>query len=96
MLGYSVQLLNNASATGASTAWPGGRGCFAVVGTLGGATVSLQALGPDSATWLDVGTATSLTAAGIVVFELPAGSIRASVASGTPSALYANAARVPQ
>jgi len=96
MLGYSVQLLNNASAVGASFVWPGGRGCFAVVGTLGGATVSLQALGPDSATWVDVGTTTSLTAAGIAAFDLPAGSIRANVTSGTPSALYANAARVPQ
>jgi hypothetical protein len=90
----AVTLLNNASATGASVLWTGGRGYFSVVGTFGGASVSLQVLGPDSATWLDVGTSTTVTAAGGVVFDLPDGQIRATVTGGTPSGLYARAARV--
>lgn len=93
---FAVPLLVNASATSAGFIWNGGRGDFAVVGTFGGATVSLQTLGPDNATWLDVSTVTTVTAAGHAVFDLPAGQIRASVASGTPSGIYATAARIPQ
>lgn len=83
------QLLSNASATGAAAQWGGGRGVFSLAGTVNGATVTLQYLGPDESTWLTA--ATSLTAVGIVSFELPPGKIRALVAGGSPSGLYANA-----
>lgn len=63
------QLLSNASATGAAAQWGGGRGVFSLAGTVNGATVTLQYLGPDESTWLTA--ATSLTAVGIVSFELP-------------------------
>lgn len=94
MRGFRVDLLSNASSTGSSQTWPGGRGTFIVSGTFSGATVALQLLGPDGSTWIDAGTYTSLTAAGGGNFDLPQGQIRASVASGTPSGLYAVAATV--
>lgn len=84
-------LLNNTAATGAAAMWPGGRGVFSLAGTVGGATITLQYLGPDGATWLAAAAATTLTAVGLGVFELPCGQIRAQVAAGTPSGLYAAA-----
>lgn len=95
MLSFAVDLLSNASATGSAVNWAGGKGNFAVVGTFSGATVKLQALGPDGTTYIDVPNA-SLTAAGMALFELPAGQVKAVVTGGTsPSGLYAKAARVP-
>lgn len=90
----SIRLLNNASATGSAFAWRGGRGQFSVVGTFSGATVTLQILGPDGSTWQSMGTDAALTAAGVVNFDAPAGSIRAAVASGSPSGLYAEVASI--
>lgn len=96
MITASVELLKNAAATGAGFAWPGGRGVFSAAGTIGGATISLQFLGPDGSTWIDAGAGTTLLAAGAGVFELPPCQIRAAVTGGAPAALYAQAARVPQ
>lgn len=85
-----VSLLTNASATGN----PGrivkaGDHIFSVDGTFGGATVQLQMRSPDGASWLDIASA-AFTAEGAIVVTLPANcEVRASVASGTPSALYA-------
>lgn len=84
-------LISNGSATGSAVRWPGGKGTFECVGTLGGATVTLQFLANDGATWIDVGTEAALTAAGMCGFELAAGYIRAEVVGGSPSALYATA-----
>lgn len=95
MQSASTDLLSNASATSSAQAWRGGRGVFAAAGTFGGATVSLQFLGPDNATWIDAGANTTLTAAGAGLFELPPTQIRAAVTGGAPSGLYANASRVP-
>jgi hypothetical protein len=94
MISSSVDLLVNASATGATVLWPGGRGAFTAAGTFGGATVSLDFLGPDGATWIAMGPETTLTAAGGALFDFPQSPIRASVTGGTPSGLYAHAARV--
>lgn len=80
-------LLSNASATGSAVPWPGGKGGVMLAGTVGGATITLQILGPDGTTWLT--GATALTAVGVGVFELPCGQIRALVAGGAPSGLYA-------
>jgi hypothetical protein len=82
-------LLSNATATGAAATWGGGAGVFIVVGTFTGATVALETLGPDGATW--VASQAGLTANGVQRFVLPPGQIRASVTGGTPSGLYANA-----
>jgi len=87
-----IDLLQNASATGTAKSWAGGRGAFAVAGTFGGATVTLQILGPDGTTWIGLGTDAALTAAGIVGFECPAGQLRAAVSGGSPSGLHAQVA----
>ncbi len=92
MTSVRVQLLENESATSTFTGWPGGRGQFAVEGTFGGATVSLQVEGPNG-TGISLGTDVELTAAGVANFEAPQGRIRANVAGGAPSALYATAVR---
>jgi len=89
----SVILLANASATGNGVTWPGGDGEFVVAGTFGGATVALEVLGPDGTTWINAGSDGTLTAAGVCAFSLAQGQIRASVTGGTPSGIYATAAR---
>lgn len=90
-----LALLSNASATGQGVklTFPG-RYVFAVAGTFGGATVKPQMLGPDGATWLDLGTEASFTAAGTCLLHLPAGTYRGSIAGGTPSGIYATLAAV--
>lgn len=93
--GMAVDLLSNASATGSAAQWPGGKGSFVLAGTVSGATITLQTLGPDGSTWLTVSSATTLTAVGHANFDLGPGQIRCLVASGTPSGLYAKAVRVP-
>ena len=85
------QLLSNASATGSAAQWGGGYGVFTVAGTFGGATITLQFLGPDGTTWTTMGTETTLTAAGGGMFAYPPGQIRAAVSGGPPSGMYAQA-----
>ena len=80
-------LLSNATATGSSTQWDGGKGFVTVAGTFGGASLQLQYMGPDNATWVPVGSA--FTAAGSAVVEMPPGKIRMAISSGPPSAMYA-------
>lgn len=94
MRGNRVELLSNASATGSSQIWYGGRGTFVAAGTFSGATVKLQLLGPDGSTWIDAGEFTTLTAAGAGNFDLPQGQIRAAVTGGPPSGMYAVAVTV--
>lgn len=89
-----MQLLNNASATGGWERWPGGTGIFEVIGTFGGATVSLQYLAFDGVTPKDMGADTSMLAAGAAFFIFRAGLIRAAVSGGAPSGLSAQAERV--
>lgn len=88
-----LDLLTNASATGAGQLWPGGRGVFSVAATFGGGTVKLQYLLPDNSSWADAGTDTTLTANGGGGFELPAVQIRANVATAT--GVYATAVGIP-
>lgn len=90
-MAVGIVLASNASATGAWFMWPGGRGEFRVEGTFPG-TVKLECKGPNG-TAQDVGTETTLTAAGGAIFELGAGEIRANIATAT--AVYAMALRVP-
>lgn len=88
------QLLNNEAATGSWVVWGGGAGVFSCAGTFGGATVTLQYMGADSATAVSAGPDTVLTAAGLGSFSLPPGKIRAEVSGGAPSGLYASAEHV--
>lgn len=86
----SYALLTNGSATGASlSSLPAGSYVWAVQGSFGGATVALQVLGPDGATWMTVSskTAPDTGAATGVVLGANA-TVRAQVTGGTPTALY--------
>lgn len=87
-------LLVNASTDGAWEQWTGGRGTFMVVGTFGGATVTLQTKGPDPAgTPIAVGEHTTFTENGVGNFDLASCEIRAAISGGSPSGLYATAWR---
>ncbi len=89
-------LLDNASVTTPTAdivGWKGGTYCFAVDGTFGGATVSLDMLSPDGSSWLTIASS-GLTAEGAIIVDLPEGRYRALVAGGSPSALYATLKRV--
>lgn len=87
----AITLASNASADGAWFAWPGGMGEFRVEGSFPG-TVKLQCKGPNG-TAQDVGTDTTLSAAGGGIFYLGAGEIRAAITTAT--AVYAMALRIP-
>lgn len=86
-----ANLLSNTNVTGSPMSVGGsGEFIFSVDGTFGGATVTLQLLSPDGTSWLSI-TDAALTAEGAVIVALGGGSrVRALVAGGTPSALYAN------
>jgi len=85
-------LLTNASATGNSVDWGGGKGFVDAVGTFGGTSLQLQRLGPDDTTYVPVGSA--ITAAGAVVVDMPPGKVRMAVTGGTPSGLYSRIEQV--
>lgn len=90
----AANLLSNASVTGGGVTVGGGSYVFTVDGTFGGATVALQIRSPDGSSWLAI-TDASFTAEGNCVVELGDGSeVRVTVTGGSPSALYANIARV--
>ena len=89
----SVMLLTNGAVDSESFLWPGGKGVFSAVATFGGGSVGLEYIGPDGATWI-AAAGGSLTANGGFVFELPPCQIRATV--DTATAVYANAARIPE
>lgn len=89
MAAAQIDLISNAGATGAAKSCAlGGRYLMALAGTVGGATVTVEILGPNGATYLTVDGA-SLTAVGTKVIFLPWGAtVRGAVAGGTPSGLY--------
>lgn len=89
--GDTYSLLSNASATGtAVTGVVGGSYIWSVAGTFGGATVKLQALGPDGSTYLDVPSA-SLTSAGQLGVAVGANAtLKVVVTGGSPSGLYSS------
>lgn len=88
---YRVDLAVNASATGQAVNWPGGRLSFGAKATWGGGTVKIQCLLPSN-DWVDV-SGLSLTADGMVSADVPAGQIRANIATAT--GVYAYGFRVP-
>jgi hypothetical protein len=77
--GLAITTNTNTSVTGT---WTGGRGNFSVSGTFDSATVKLQ-YSRDGTNWLDVGSDTTLTAAGGGNFDLPGGThLRVNSAGG--------------
>jgi len=89
-----LTLLSNATATGSPVRWPGGRGTFIVDGTFASGTVTLSVISPDGSSYVSVGADAALTAEGVVNFDLPPTLIKAVVSGGSPSALYATAAKI--
>lgn len=87
MSGQDTLLLQNAAATGSAVDWPGGPGLMQVVGTFSGASVALQQLGPDGATYIAAGPVAMV--AGTYPFNLPRGPIKGVVTGGPPSGIYA-------
>lgn len=84
-----LDFLSNAGAgNSAALTWRGGKGTFLAKAT-GYGTVTLQVLLPDGATWVAVGSDTTLAADGGGNFELPPCSLR--VAAVTATAVYAQA-----
>ena len=72
----------------------GGDYIFSVVGTFGGASVQLQALGPDGTTYINIGT--PVTASGTSGVRIGSyGVMRATVTGGTPSGISASLSRIP-
>jgi hypothetical protein len=60
-----------ATANSSSVNWMGGVGTIAASGTWDSATVKLQVSPDDGTTWLDVGTASTLSDDGCANFEFP-------------------------
>lgn len=90
-----LQLISANVAAAAQTVDPGGVYQLAITGTLGGATLAFQILGPDGTTY---GTYPGLSLGTLPVIanvEIPVGaSVRMTVTGGTPSALNATASWV--
>lgn len=76
-------ILSAANASSGLVDWQGGEGLFTVEGTFGGATVSLQYLGPDGVTMIAVGASTTVTAAASVLFTLPRAAIQVAITGGS-------------
>lgn len=81
-------------ATGQLWDCPGGSCVMAAAGTFNGCTVTLQLLGPDGVTLLTAGIATTLTAPGLGLVQLPPCQIQATVTGGPPAGLFVTIARV--
>lgn len=85
---------NNYTGAGPTPAvfYSGGISSFEVLGTFGGATVTLQKMGPDGSTWETVGATTTVTAAAFAQgLNLPAGCYRLSLSAAVTN-LYATIA----
>lgn len=75
----------------------GGDYIWSVVGTFGGASVQLQALGPDGATYQNIGAAKTApdTTGGTGVGLGTNATVKAVVTGGTPTGLFATLSRIP-
>jgi hypothetical protein len=85
--GQVVLASNAAAGTGSAYQWLGGKGSFIAEATWGGGSAKLQFQSPNG-TWIDYPSG-SLSANGIINFELPAGQIRTVTATGSAFYVYA-------
>jgi hypothetical protein len=91
-------LITNSTVT-ASVFWPGGSGLLIVTATSfgTGGTVSLSVLGPDGVTYVSMaGLGATLSANGLVGFNLPPATIKAVVGGTGTSGIYASVSRLLQ
>lgn len=86
-------LLADGDETGSWVDWPGGEGVFAVEGTWGGATASLEFSLDGGSTAIPAGSESELTADGGVSFRLPDCKIRCAIADAGTTSLNASAKR---
>ena len=70
-----------------SVDWPGGVGQMVVEGTWGGGTVKLQMSPDDGTTWVAIGGDASITADGVVNFDLNACDLRLNLSGSTAANL---------
>lgn len=92
----TLNLINNNVAAQPQTAF-GGDYIWSVVGTFAGASVQLQALGPDGATYQSIGAAKTApdTTGGTGVGLGTNATVRATVTGGSPTGLFATLSRIP-
>lgn len=81
------KIFNAATSNASSTAvnWEGGIGQFMVSGTFDSCTVKMQMSPDDGTTWIDVGSDTEFTSAGVANFELGPCDIRGDLSSAGSS-----------
>lgn len=75
--------------------WGGGKTSFCIVASTYPTTCKLQLLGGDGTTWLDVNGTTVSANAVPVAYDLPAGTYRLHLASGTVADLAASLVSIP-
>jgi len=82
-----IQILTGATANGNSSQydWDVGEGQVVVSGTFDGATVKLQLSPDDGTTWVDVGTASTFTAAGGAGFTVNSCKLRINISDAGAS-----------
>jgi len=82
-----TQILTAATANGNSSQyyWDVGEGQVVVSGTFDGATAKLQFSPDNGTTWVDVGTASTFTAAGGAGFTLNACKVRVNISDADAS-----------
>ncbi len=92
----NIPLIVNNVATASRSAY-GGDYVWNVQGAFGGASVQLQALGPDGLTYQNIGAAKTApdTTGGTGVGLGSNATVRATITGGTPSGLYASLSRLP-
>ena len=82
-------LLSNASATGSAVGPVVGASYeWCSTGTFGGATLALQALGPDGATYMQIASQTAAGCTGVVLGQNA--QVKVTVTGGSPTALYSS------
>ena len=86
-----TQLFTGQSANGNSSnlTWSGGFGTFVVEGTWGSATAKLQMSPDNGTTWIDVGSDATLTADGMVNFQIAPCLLRVNLSGVTTTSLDA-------
>lgn len=73
----------------------GGNAVFAIAGTVGGGTYSLEMLLPDGTTWAALGTNTNLTAVGVAGFSTCATKLRVTTTGSAANSVKAWVIGIP-
>jgi len=74
--------------------YEGGESAIVVIAASFPSTLQLQLLGPDSTTWIDVGS--NLTANGVTIITLTEGTYRMFLNGGTATDVFVNLDQIPR